>query len=44
MKTHTASITLETPPGRAFTYLADAAMLPVWAIGFAKAIEPGAEG
>jgi hypothetical protein len=44
MKTHTASITLETPPERAFRYLADAAMLPVWAIGFAKAIEPGVEG
>jgi hypothetical protein len=39
MKTHTASIALQSPPARAFEYLADADKLPVWAIGFAKAIE-----
>ena len=40
MKTHTASIALQSPPERTFEYLADASKLPVWAIGFAKAIEP----
>jgi hypothetical protein len=44
MKTHTASIALQSPPARAFEYLADAGKLPVWAIGFAKAIEPAADG
>jgi hypothetical protein len=44
MKTHTASIALQSPPERAFEYLADAGKLPVWAIGFAKAIEPAADG
>jgi hypothetical protein len=44
MKTHTASITLQSPPERAFEFLADARKLPVWAIGFAKAIEPAADG
>ncbi len=43
MKTHTASIALQSPPARTFEYLSDATKLPVWAIGFAKAIEP-AEG
>ena len=42
MKTHTASITLQSPPARTFEYLSDASKLPVWAIGFAKAIEPAA--
>ena len=42
MKTHTASITLQSPSERTFEYLADASKLPVWAIGFAKAIEPAA--
>ena len=42
MKTHTTSIALHSPPARTFEYLSDASKLPVWAIGFAKAIEPGA--
>lgn len=42
MKTHTASIALHAPPARTFEYLCDARKLPVWAIGFAKAIEPAA--
>jgi hypothetical protein len=42
MKTHTASIALQSPPARTFEYLSDANKLPVWAIGFAKAIEPAA--
>jgi hypothetical protein len=44
MKTHTASIALQSPPKRTFEYLSDASKLPVWAIGFAKAIEPAANG
>jgi hypothetical protein len=39
MRTHTATIEIQAPPQRAFGFLADAATLPVWAIGFAKAIE-----
>jgi hypothetical protein len=42
MKTHTASIALQSPPAQAFEFLSDARKLPVWAIGFAKAIEPAA--
>jgi hypothetical protein len=42
MKTHTASITLQSSSSRTFEYLSDASKLPVWAIGFAKAIEPDA--
>jgi hypothetical protein len=44
MKTHTTSITLESSPARAFEYLADGAKLPVWAIGFAKAVERTEDG
>lgn len=40
MKTHTASIALQSAPAQTFEFLADATKLPVWAIGFAKAIEP----
>jgi hypothetical protein len=39
MRTHTTSITIDAPPHDAFAFLADAARLPVWAIGFAKSIE-----
>jgi len=42
MNTHTASIALQSAPAQTFEYLADANKLPVWAIGFAKAIEPAA--
>ena len=44
MKTHTTSITLESSPAHAFEYLADGAKLPVWAIGFAKAVERTEDG
>ena len=44
MKSYTTSITIESPPARAFEYLADGAKLPVWAIGFAKAIERTEDG
>ena len=40
MRTHTATIEIQAPPARAFAFLADAERLPVWAIGFAKAIAP----
>jgi hypothetical protein len=39
MRSHTTSITIETKPAATFAYVADAERLPVWAIGFAKAIE-----
>ena len=42
MKTHTASIALQSAPAQTFEFLADATTLPVWAIGFATAIEPAA--
>jgi len=38
MRTHTTSISIDTPVSEAFAFLADAQRLPVWAIGFAKAI------
>jgi hypothetical protein len=44
MRTHTTSITIESPREHAFAYLADGEKLPVWAIGFAKAIERTDEG
>jgi uncharacterized membrane protein len=44
MRTHTTSITIESPRDEAFAYLADAEKLPVWAIGFAKAVEPTDDG
>jgi hypothetical protein len=39
MRTHTTSITIDASRDDAFAYLADGEKLPVWAIGFAKAIE-----
>ena len=39
MRTHTTSIQIESAPDKAFAFLADGQKLPVWAIGFAKAIE-----
>jgi len=44
MRTHTATIEIRTPPERAFAFLADAERLPVWAIGFAKAIARDGDG
>jgi hypothetical protein len=38
MRTHTATIEIQAPPERAFSFLADPERLPVWAIGFAKSI------
>lgn len=43
MRAHTASIEIESAPERTFAFLADGYKLPLWAIGFAKAIEPDGE-
>jgi hypothetical protein len=43
MRTHTTSIEIESSPANAFAFLADGGKLPLWAIGFAKAIEPDAQ-
>lgn len=40
MRTHTTSIEIASSPARAFAFLADGGKLPLWAIGFAKEIEP----
>lgn len=39
MRTHTTSIEIAASARDAFTFVADGEKLPVWAIGFAKAIE-----
>jgi hypothetical protein len=39
MRTHTTSIEIETSPSDAFAFVANGEKLPLWAIGFAKAIE-----
>jgi hypothetical protein len=44
MRTHTTCITLQSPPETAFEFVADGEKLPVWAIGFAKAVERDAGG
>ena len=44
MRTHTTSIRIKTSTDAAFAFVADGASLPVWAIGFAKAIEPTGDG
>jgi hypothetical protein len=40
MRTHTTSIEIQAPPSDTFAFVADGEKLPLWAIGFAKAIEP----
>jgi hypothetical protein len=44
MRTHTTSIQIKASTDAAFAFVADGAELPVWAIGFAKAIERGGDG
>lgn len=44
MRTYTTSIEIAAPPQDAFAFVADPLKLPVWAIGFAKAIEPDGDG
>lgn len=43
MRTHTTTIHIQSSPAKAFEFLADGARLPLWAIGFAKAIEPNGD-
>jgi hypothetical protein len=43
MRTHTTSIEIESSPADAFAFVADGGKLALWAIGFAKAIEPDGE-
>jgi hypothetical protein len=40
MRSHTTSIEIESAPDQVFAFVADAGKLPLWAIGFAKAIDP----
>jgi hypothetical protein len=44
MRTYTTSIEIAAPPQEALAFVADPLKLPVWAIGFAKAIEPDGDG
>jgi len=44
MRTHTTSVQIETSTETAFAFVADGSKLPVWAIGFAKAIERNGDG
>ena len=44
MRTHTTSIEIDAAAPDTFTFVADGAKLPLWAIGFAKAIEPTGDG
>ncbi len=39
MRTHVASIEIASPAESAYAFVADLERLPIWAIGFAKAIE-----
>jgi hypothetical protein len=39
MRTHTTSIEIDSAPDQVFDFVADGTKLPLWAIGFAKAIE-----
>lgn len=43
MRTITKSIQINSRPEDVFSFLADGAKLPVWAIGFAKAVERDGE-
>lgn len=44
MRTHVESIEISAPTDEAHAFLADPEKLPVWAIGFAKAIEHSDDG
>jgi hypothetical protein len=43
MRTHTTSIQIAASPDDAFAFVADPCKLPMWAIGFAKQVEPDGE-
>jgi hypothetical protein len=40
MRTHTTSVEIESAPEHTFAFVADGGKLPLWAIGFAKVVEP----
>jgi hypothetical protein len=40
MRTHTTSVEIESAPEHTFAFVADGGKLPLWAIGFANAVEP----
>jgi hypothetical protein len=40
MRTHTTSVEIESAPEHTFSVVADGGKLSLWAIGFAKAVEP----
>jgi hypothetical protein len=40
MRTHTTSVEIESAPEHTFSFVADGGKLSLWAIGFAKAVEP----
>lgn len=44
MRSDTQSVTLDAPAPTVFALLAEPANLPLWAVGFCRAIRPGAEG
>jgi hypothetical protein len=39
MRTHTTSVEIDSAPEDTFAFVADGGKLPLWAIGFAKAVE-----
>ena len=44
MRTHTASIQIDAAPAAVLDLVADLDQLPRWAVGFARAVEPGPDG
>jgi hypothetical protein len=44
MRTHTTSIEITAAAADTFAFVADGSKLPIWAIGFAKAIQPDGDG
>jgi hypothetical protein len=40
MRSHTTCIEIDSPTAQTFAFVADGGRLPLWAIGFAKAVEP----
>jgi Polyketide cyclase / dehydrase and lipid transport len=44
MRTHTASVNIAAAPAAVLDIVADLDQLPRWAVGFARAVERGADG
>jgi hypothetical protein len=44
VRTHVASIEIAAPPEAVAAFVADGAKLPIWAIGFAKAVDRDGDG